>query len=94
MQLGLIIMSLVLMTGATLNSSESVIDNVFVIWIIGLLLLVTPTVMVVVRRLHDLNRVGAWGLLLLVPWLNIVVFLYLILADSKPETNRWGPSPK
>ena len=60
--------------------------------LIGLALLL-PTLAVTVRRLHDTGRSGWWALLNIIPFVNLVVFVFTIL-DSQPTSNKWGPSPK
>lgn len=46
-----------------------------------------PTLAVSVRRLHDSNRSGLW---LLLPLVNFI----LLLQDSTPGSNNYGPCPK
>jgi uncharacterized membrane protein YhaH (DUF805 family) len=46
-------------------------------------------VSVLVRRLHDLNHSGWLILLIFVPVINFFWWLYVTLAPSKPEENRW-----
>ncbi len=46
-----------------------------------------PTIAVGVRRLHDTDHRGWW---LLLPVVNLV----LLILDTKPGPNRFGPSPK
>lgn len=53
-----------------------------------------PAIAVGVRRLHDTSRSGWWMLISLVPLIGGIWFLVLMVLDSKPETNQWGPSPK
>lgn len=53
-----------------------------------------PSIAVAVRRLHDTSRSGWWVLITFVPIIGSIWFLVLMVLDSKPETNQWGPSPK
>lgn len=46
-----------------------------------------------VRRLHDLNHSGWFVLLNFVPFLNIIVGLYLIFAPGTEGSNDFGPAP-
>jgi uncharacterized membrane protein YhaH (DUF805 family) len=43
-----------------------------------------------IRRAHDLNLSGWWGLLMLLPPTG----LWLLFADGTRGANRFGPSPK
>lgn len=58
----------------------------------GLALLV-PNIAAGVRRLHDTGRSGWFLLLALVPFVNLYL-LYLLIVDSTPGENRFGPNPK
>jgi uncharacterized membrane protein YhaH (DUF805 family) len=53
-----------------------------------------PSLAVGVRRLHDTDRSGWWLLIGLVPVIGGIWFFVLTVLDSKPGSNRWGPSPK
>lgn len=55
--------------------------------------LITPTLAVGCRRLHDCNFSGWWLLLLAVPYGLLVLFV-LFSLPGKPEPNRFGPAPK
>lgn len=45
------------------------------------------------RRLHDMGKSGWWGVLLLVPLLNIVVTLWLALGKGDEGPNAFGAPP-
>lgn len=52
------------------------------------------TIVFSVRRLHDVDRSGWWLLLMLVPLVNLVFFVYLALRRGTVEANRFGaPRP-
>ncbi|WP_171265983.1 DUF805 domain-containing protein [Acinetobacter sp. LoGeW2-3] len=48
-------------------------------------------IVIVARRLHDLNKSGWLMLLMLVPVVNIFFIFYLLLAAGTPGPNRFGP---
>ena len=53
-----------------------------------------PGLAVTVRRLHDTGKSG-WMLLVgLIPVVGAIWLLVLLLADSQPEANEYGPNPK
>lgn len=54
--------------------------------------LITPTLAIGCRRLHDCNFSGWWLLLVLVPYGLLLLFVFFCLP-GKPETNRFGPAP-
>ena len=49
--------------------------------------------MLVIRRLHDLDRSGWCGLLLLIPLVNIVIGHELSYDKGTDGPNRYGPDP-
>ena len=56
----------------------------FFVWSIGLM----------VRRLHDRDHAGWWVLLILVPVVNLLFYIYLLVAPGTGGGNRFGaPNP-
>ncbi len=57
-------------------------------------LIATPCVLIgfaaYVKRWHDLGKSGWWSLLMLIPAVNILVFLYLGLAPGISANNEYG----
>jgi uncharacterized membrane protein YhaH (DUF805 family) len=53
-----------------------------------------PGIAVTFRRLHDTDRSGWWLLIALVPVIGALVLFILMVLDSHPGANRYGPSPK
>ena len=65
--------------------------------IVGLvtsLALLLPGLAVFWRRMHDIDRSGAWVLLWFVPVLGWIPAIVLCCTDSQPGHNRFGSSPK
>src|SRR5690348_2945671 len=46
-----------------------------------------------VRRLHDMDKSGWWSLLILVPLVNLIFWLFLIFAPGTIGENRFGAPP-
>ncbi len=61
---------------------------------IYMLAVLLPTLAVTVRRLHDIGKSGWWYLIVLIPLIGGIWLLILLLQDSQPATNAWGPNPK
>ncbi|WP_088329397.1 DUF805 domain-containing protein [Lacimicrobium sp. SS2-24] len=59
----------------------------------GLAVLI-PSIAVTVRRLHDSGRSGWWFLLVFIPVLGGLILLVMMLFDSQPGDNAYGPNPK
>jgi len=56
--------------------------------------ILVPAIAVGVRRLHDTGRSGLWMLIIFLPVLGALIFLVLMVLDSQPESNQYGPNPK
>ena len=61
--------------------------------IYGLAVLI-PTLAVLVRRLHDIDRTGWWILINLIPLVGTIVLLVFALTPGTPGSNRFGLDPK
>lgn len=51
------------------------------------------SVMIGIRRLHDLDKSGWFMLLVLIPFVNVIFGLYLLLARGTVGYNRFGADP-
>lgn len=64
------------------------------IYILYVLAVLIPGLAVTVRRLHDTGRNGWWILISLVPMIGAIWLLVLLIEDSQPGENQYGPNPK
>jgi uncharacterized membrane protein YhaH (DUF805 family) len=65
--------------------------------IIGLiysLAVLIPALAVSVRRLHDIGKSGWMVLINLIPLIGLIWFIVLMVKDSQPGENQYGPNPK
>ena len=53
-----------------------------------------PALAVLVRRLHDSGKSGWMVLITLIPFIGAIWMLVLLVTDSEPGSNKWGPNPK
>lgn len=53
-----------------------------------------PGIAVTVRRLHDTNRSGFWFFIPCVPIIGGIWYFILMVLDSTPGDNSYGPNPK
>lgn len=53
-----------------------------------------PSLASLVRRLHDTNRSGWWFFISMVPVVGGLILFAMIVTDSDPGENRFGPNPK
>lgn len=51
------------------------------------------TIIMAARRLHDLGHKSWPGVLLIVPFVNLLVALWLLFARGNPGPNEYGPAP-
>ena len=58
------------------------------------LLMVLPYLAVTVRRLHDVGKSGWMWFIQLIPLIGGIWLLVLLVTDSQPGTNKYGPNPK
>jgi uncharacterized membrane protein YhaH (DUF805 family) len=65
-----------------------------ILTLIYLLAMLVPTLAVTVRRLHDIGKSGWWYFITLVPLIGGIWLIVLLVTDSQPGTNAWGPNPK
>ena len=66
----------------------------YIIFLVGSLAIVVPSLAVTVRRLHDANYSGWLVLINLIPWIGAIILLVFCLQDSYRGTNQYGPSEK
>jgi uncharacterized membrane protein YhaH (DUF805 family) len=74
--------------------AEEAILGISIISSLLSLALLIPSLAVLVRRLHDTNRSGWWCLLWLIPVIGFIWLFVLLVLDSHPGDNRFGPNPK
>lgn len=89
----LVIASALICAMMGMNSLE--IDRVVIFIVIcTYLALLIPTLAVLVRRLHDINKSGWWCLISFVPYVGIIILFIFALLDSTPGRNQYGENPK
>lgn len=67
------------------------IGPVYVIYVVAMFI---PSIAVAIRRLHDIGKPGWWLLLVIIPVIGGLWLLYLMVQDSEPGDNQYGPNPK
>jgi len=70
-----------------------IILNTFWINILLSLLVFLPSFAISVRRLHDHGKSGWWYLILLIPFLGVIYFIYLFVTRGQTGTNQYGRDP-
>lgn len=84
---------------STLNG-DSVKPELFVFLGLYSMVIIIPGISLTLRRLHDIGKdekAFLWGLALLIPIVNLIVFIIWIVwmaTESDPRENKWGLCPK
>lgn len=63
------------------------------IYFLYVLAVLIPSIAVTVRRLHDIGKSGWMFLILLIPIIGAIWLLVLMVMDSDPRENQYGPNP-
>lgn len=63
-------------------------------YLIFSLVVLIPGLSVSVRRLHDVGKSGWMLLIALIPLIGAIWLFVLLVTDSKPGENEYGPNPK
>lgn len=74
-----------------LASKSSAVQVVYVIYLLAVLV---PSIAVLVRRLHDTGKSGAWFWIGLVPFIGGIWLLVLTVLEGNSGANQYGPDPK
>jgi len=82
------IVSVILSVLDAMMGMEGILSGLFSL---GVLI---PGLAVLVRRLHDTDRRGWWFLLVFIPVIGQIWLFVLMVFDSQPGDNRFGPNPK
>ena len=61
---------------------------------IFVLAMIVPSITVAIRRLHDTDRTGWWILIAFIPLIGGIWLLVLMVFDSTPGDNKYGPNPQ
>ncbi|MEX0918893.1 MAG: DUF805 domain-containing protein [Candidatus Paceibacterota bacterium] len=69
-------------------------DDFSILGLLYALAVFLPTLGVSVRRLHDIGKSGWMLLISLIPLIGWIWFIVLMVTDSNPGDNKYGPNPK
>ena len=68
--------------------------NIGFLGLIYSLVVLLPGLAVSIRRLHDIGKSGWMLLVCFIPVIGAIWFLILMVKDSTPGDNQYGPNPK
>ena len=64
------------------------------LYVIYLLAIIIPSIAVLVRRLHDIGKSGAWFFISFVPFIGGIWLLILMCTEGEIIENQYGVDPK
>lgn len=64
------------------------------LWGVYIILLIVVHFTLLIRRLHDTGRSGAWILINFIPLVGSLVLIVFALEKSQPLENKYGRNPK
>jgi len=78
------------------NVAGTTIEGLFygLFYILYALAVLIPGLAVAVRRLHDVGKSGVWILIAIIPIVGAIWLFVLMVTDSQPGENLYGPNPK
>lgn len=77
----------------SLYRNEDLLQVLVIVFVIGYLFLLIPSVAVAVRRLHDWDMSGWVYLVVFVPSIGGLILLGMMIPGSSPGENQYGPHP-
>ena len=89
------VVAAILGVALALGSSKGA-ASIIMMLVLGLIIYVPGIAIAIImmkRRLNDLDLTGWLSLLMFVPLLNLVFALYLLFAPGTKTTNKYGPRP-
>ena len=69
---------------------ENLLGVVGGMWTLAILL---PSLAVAIRRLHDINKVGWWYLIIFIPLIGAIILIVWACRKGDASDNRFGPDP-
>ena len=85
----------VVFVGAVKNDTGATLAMLFyAMYGLYSLFVLIPGIAVTVRRLHDIGKSGGWFFIGFIPLIGGIWLLVLLVTDSQPGKNEYGPNPK
>lgn len=64
-----------------------------IIFAIGFIVLIIPSLAVAIRRFHDIDKSGWWILVGFIPIVGFILMIYFFTQKGTEGDNRFGPDP-
>ena len=92
---GLILVGIYIVAALVLGFLGAMVDqevSSLLVLLAGLAIMV-PSYMLLIRRLHDLDRPGWWAIGALIPIVNFALSIYVLFIPGTPGPNQYGSDP-
>ncbi len=91
-----LLMLLFMVTSSAFESNVIMIPSLIISLLMGVygLFIFIPSLAVLVRRLHDQDKSGAWVFISFVPFIGGIWLLVLTCMEGTPGPNQYGDDPK
>ena len=87
------VLAFVIVAATMTPSGDDISTAGYVLFALMCLVFAAPHFMLMIRRLHDLDKDGLFVLLALIPAVNSIFALYLLFAPGTKGANRYGTDP-
>lgn len=74
-------------------SGQNISTAGYIAFILMIIVFVPPHYMLMIRRLHDLNKTGWMCLIMLIPLVNTIFSFYVLFAPGTVGYNQYGADP-
>ena len=92
---GLVVFGIYLLAALVLGGLGAVIDPTLgsLMVLLTSLAVMVPSYMLLIRRLHDLDRPGWWAVGGIIPMVNMALSIYALCIPGTVGPNQYGPDP-
>ena len=76
------------------SGSTTIVSIFYGLYTLYSLAILLPGIAVTVRRLHDINKSGAYFFIVFIPLIGPIWLLVLMATEGTQGENQYGPDPK
>ncbi|MBJ7554088.1 DUF805 domain-containing protein [Marinomonas spartinae] len=88
-----LLLSLLFFVQSFLSKSLITLDQLMIVVLVFNFLILSPTIGVSIRRLHDINRSGWFIFLNVIPVFGTLLLIFLLSLEGSIGDNRFGEDP-
>ena len=76
------------------NNDTSSVAPVLIIFLLLKIVLIVISYSIFAKRFHDTGRSGYWSILGIIPYIQWIVFVYLLFKMGDNKKNKYGKKPQ